>query len=151
MFHSVEFYVILFTIAALAAGAIAMPRQKGQAETSFATGTLDREVDTTPRLEFQCLDNGDVILRRCGLHDLTTAATVALAITRVGFDITIEERVTPGNAPDATPIERATFLLEGLAQERYHITYNSHAFSTFLATTLPNRPGIAFTRQFPEA
>ena len=148
--HSTEFYVILFTAAAMIVGLLVKPRERGQAETSFATATLDREVDTTPRLEFQCLDNGDVILRRCGLHGLTSAATVAIAITRIGFDLEIEERITPGMPnPTDTPVERATFTIKGLANERYHIRYNSSAFSTFLATTLPNRPGINFTRAFP--
>lgn len=128
-------------------GLLVKPRERGQAETSFFTATLDRDVDTTPRLEFRCLDNGDIILRRCGLHGITSSATVALAVTRIGFDLDIEERVTPGHPAD-TPVERATFIIKGLANERYHIRYNSSAFSTFLATTLPNRPGIAFSRQF---
>lgn len=146
--HSTEFYVILFTIAAMVIGLLVKPGQRGQAETSFLTGKLDREVDTTPRIEIRCLDNGDVELRRCGLHGITLSATVALAITKIGFDLTIEERVTQGN-PSDTPAERATFIIKGLAQERYHLKYNSSAFSTFLATTLPNRPGISFTRHFP--
>lgn len=146
--HSTEFYVILFTAAAMIVGLLVKPRGRGQAETAFFTSTLDRDVDTTPRIEFRCLDNGDVILRRCGLHGITASATVALAMTRIGFDLEIEERVTPGNPAD-TPVERATFTIKGLANERYHVRYNSSAFSTFLATSLPNRPGIAFTRQFP--
>lgn len=146
--HSTEFYVILFTIAAMVIGLLVKPGQRGQAETAFASGVLDREVDTTPRIEIRCLDNGDVELRRCGLHGLTKSATVALAITKIGFDLTIEERITPGNPTD-TPVERATFIIKGLAPERYHLNYNSSSYSTFLATSLPNRPGIAFTRQFP--
>ncbi len=150
MWHSVEFYVILFTVAAMVVGLMARPADKGEAHTSFATGELSREVDTTPRIEVRCLDNGDVELRRCGLHGITGDATVALAITRIGYDISIEERVTPGDG-SGTTVERATFLIKGLAQERYHMKYNSEAYSLFLATTLPNRPGIAFTRVFPSA
>lgn len=129
-------------------GLLVKPGQRGQAETSFVTGTLDREADTTPRIEIRCLDNGDVELRRCGLHGLTKSATVALAVTKIGFDLSIEERVTPGDPAD-NPVERATFIIKGLAPERYHLKYNSSAYSTFLATTLPNRPGIDFSRQFP--
>lgn len=147
MFHSVEFYVILLTVAALAVGLIVKPRDKGQAETSFAAGRLSRDVDTTPRLQFRCLDNGDLEITRCGLTGLTSAATVAIAITRIGFDISIEERITPA-AGDGEPIERATFIVPDLASERYHITYNSAAYSLFLATTLPLRPGISFVRPF---
>lgn len=130
-------------------GLLVKPRQRGQAETSFCTGSLDCDPDTTPRLEIRCLDNGDVVLQRCGLQGITSAATVALAVTRIGFDLEIEERITPGT-PSDTPVQRATFIIEGLARERYHLRYNSSSFSTFIATTLPNRPGIAFTRTFPD-
>ncbi len=144
---SVEFYVIMFTVAALLVGLIVKPREKGPAETSFVTAmVLDRETDTTPRLEFRCLDNGDVALIRSGLSGITDTATVALAITRIGFDISIEERVTPGSG--GYPVERASFLLEGLGAERYHITYNASSCSLFISATLPNRPGINFTRLF---
>lgn len=146
--HSTEFYVILLTIAAIAVGLLVKPSQRGQAETTFVTGEPERDVDTTPRIEIRCLDNGDVELRRCGLHGLTSSATIALAITKIGFDLSIEERVTPGNPAD-TPVERATFIIKGLANERYHLKYNSSSFSIFLATILPNQPGIAFTRNFP--
>lgn len=145
---STEIYVILLTVAALAVALIVKPRNKGQAETTFATGRLGRDVDTTPRLQFRCLDNGDLEITRSGLTGLTTSATVALAITRIGFDISIEERITP-TAYEGDPVERATFILPGLAPERYHITYNSPAFSTFVAATFSLRPGIAFTRNFP--
>lgn len=146
--HSTEFYVILLTVAAFIVGLIAKPHDKGQAETSFAKATLSYDSDNTPRLEFQCLDNGDIVLHRCGLCGLTSSATVALAITRIGFDLSVEERITPGNNSD-TPANRATFLIENLASERYHLAYNSSAYSTFLSTTLINKPGIAFSRNFP--
>lgn len=143
---STEFYVLMFTLAACCVGLIVKPSRKGQAETSFAEAmVLDREVDTTPRVEFRCLENGDVLVRRSGLSGITSSATVALAITRIGFDISIEERVTPGRGGE--PVERATFIIDGLGQERYHIKYNAPEYSLFVATTLPVRPGIEFTRE----
>ena len=93
---STEFYVIAFTLAALLVGLIVRPRERGQAETTFASGSLSDDPDTMPHLRFRCLDNGDVIIDRYGLSGLTTASTVALAINRIGFDLTIEERVTLG-------------------------------------------------------
>lgn len=180
LLNSTEFYVILFTVAALLVGLIVKPRDRGAAETSFATGTLTTEPDTTPRVEFECLANGDILLRRCGLTGLSADTTVALAITRIAFDVTIEERITPQPMPGAAPMRpnsqtslqsgpftttlqgfpsgfnaagegpnAATFLLEGMAPERYHITYNSSAYSTFLSTNFTNRPGTAFAREFP--
>lgn len=148
---STEFYVIVFTVAALVIGFLVKPASRGLAETSFAEGMLTADApdaDPTPRIEVQCLSNGDVAISRCGLTDLTSSATVALAITHIGFDLTVEERVTPGHYADS-PVNRATFIIKGLAPERYHIKYNSPSYSIFLATTLPNRPGIAFTRNFP--
>ena len=132
-------------------GLLVKPGSRGQAETSFSEAILTSDTppaDTPPRIEVQCLDNGDVVISRCGLTGLTTSATVALAITRIGFDLTLEERITPGHYADASA-DRATFIIKGLARERYHIKYDSPSYSTFLATTLPNRPGIAFTRPFP--
>ena len=44
---SVEFYVIMFTLAAMQVGLIVKPKDKGPAQTSFAVAlTLDRETDT---------------------------------------------------------------------------------------------------------
>lgn len=141
----------MFTIAALLVGLIVKPHQRGQAETSFATPVaLDRETDTTPRIELRCLNNGDIALIRSGLAGLTDSATIALAITRIGFDISIEERITPPQAPGAT-VERATFLLTDLGAERYHITYNAPTYSLFLATSITNRPGINIVRNFTNA
>ena len=148
---SVEFYVLMFTVAALLVGLIVKPKEKGAAETSFATAmVLDRETDTTPRLEFKCLENGDVVLIRSGLSGITDTATVALAVTRIGFDISIEERITPGEG-DGEAVERATFILGNLGAERYHVTYNSSAYSLFMSTTLVNRPGIGFVRFFTQS
>lgn len=155
--HSVEFYVMLFTIAALCVGILAVPSGRGRAETGFLTGKLDFDPDPTPRVEFRCHDDGSVEMRRTGLPSgLDNAATVALAVTRTGFDISIEERVTPGTAASAGLLEselmavnRATFVIPGLAQERYHIKYNSDATSAFVALTLSNRPGLTAVRNFP--
>ncbi len=134
----------------MAIGIIVKPAGHGPAETLFVEGLpdLEPEADTTPRIEVKCCDNGDITLRRCGLEGLTSAATIALAITRIGFDITIEERITPVDG-FGIPITSTTFTLKGFARERYHLTYNSSAFSTFLATSFPNHPGIEFSRTFP--
>ena len=147
-FHSVEFYVILFTVAALVIGLLARPSEKGPAETSFATGMLGYDPDPTPRVEVNCLSDGTVALRRCGLAGLTESATVALAVTRTGFDLTVEERVTPGLS-SGQEVNTATFLLPGLAAERYHVKYNSAPYSTFVSFSLHNRPGMKFGRVFP--
>lgn len=146
--HSVEFYVILFTIAALLVGLLARPSQKGPAETSFVTAMLGYDPDPTPRVEVKCLSDGTVALRRCGLHGLTDSATVALALTRIGFDISAEERVTSGLS-SGQEVNTATFLIPSLAPERYHFKYNSSPYSLFLSFSLHNRQGLSFSRTFP--
>lgn len=146
--HSTEFLVIIFTLTALLVGMIVKPSHRGQAETSFARGLMSYDPDTTPRVEFSCMESGEVAIRRCGLPGLTDSATVALAITRIGFDIAIEERITEGSYLDPEA-NAATFFIGPLGHERYHISYNSAPCSLFLATTLTNHPGIAFTRTFP--
>ena len=144
--HSTEFYVVMLMLAAMAVAAVARPSGRGEAVTEFAAGTLSMDADDRARVEAICQDDGSVILRRCGLLGLTDSATVALAVTRIGFDITIEERITPGG--DGVSVNCATFRLEGLAHERYHLKYKSDGYSRFVAFTLHNRPGMTLERDF---
>jgi hypothetical protein len=157
--YSIEFYVTLFVIAAFAVALLALPAGHGPVETCFANGILSLDenlADPTPRLELECQEDGSVKITRYGLpDDLNSAATIALAINRKAFDIAIEERISPASRPlldsELTPVNTATFYLQGLAHERYHIKYNSDATSSFTALTLMNRPGLRSTRIFREA
>lgn len=154
-FHTVEFYVILLVIAAFCVGLLAIPSGSGPVETGFADGLLsftpEGEADPEPRIEILCQEDGSVKILRYGLPaDLDSAATVALAVSRKGFDISIEERITPSGRPllasEATPVNTAVFHLPVLARERYHIKYNSDPTSSFTTLTLHNRPGLRSTR-----
>lgn len=154
-FHTVEFYVILLVVAAFCIGLLAVPSGVGPVETEFANGLLsftpEGEADATPRIEILCQEDGSVKLMRYGLPaDLDSAATVALAMTRKGFDISIEERITPSSLPllasETEAVNTATFHLPILARERYHIKYNSDSTSSFTTLTLHNRPGLRTIR-----
>jgi len=147
--QSTEFLVIIFSLAAVLVGLIVRPTSRGQAETSFARGELYPDSNPTPRLEFRVTPSGALEISRCGLTDLTNADSVSLAITRIGFDIDIEERIVRNENTSGHPVHRAIFLIENLAPERYHLKYNSSSYSTFIATTLPLRPGLNFSRTFP--
>lgn len=161
--HSVEFYVIIFMVAAFAVALIAMPQGRGPVETSFAEGMLDKAPegsDLSPRIELLCLDDGNVKITRYGLPEgLDSGATVALALSRKGFDISAEERITAVNYRAANAlldserqeVNRATFILPGLACERYHLKYNSDATSSFAALTFLNTPGRHTVRLFRQA
>lgn len=152
---SVEFYVIIFTAAALAVALIALPQNQGPVITSFASGHLEPVInpDATPAgvsissiesaLELRCLPDGTVELRRYGLPPLPPDSIVALAITRKGFDLSIQERITAphGSEMVGEPMV-AVFNIGHLANERYHLKYNSDPTSTFAIITFRNRPGL---------
>lgn len=150
---SIELCVVLFMAAAFVVALCARPRGTGPAETGFLTGELSSEPpgqpagapappEPSPSVEFLCRDDGAVVITRHGLQGLTEGATVALAVTRTGFDITVKERIAPAREPGGAPVDTATFVLDGLGQERYHIKYDSEATSSFAALTLRNTPGL---------
>lgn len=154
---SIEFCVVLFMAAAFVVALCARPRGTGAAETGFLTGELSSEPpgqpagapahpEPSPSVEFLCRDDGAVVITRHGLQGLTEGATVALAVTRTGFDITVKERIAPAREPGGAPVDTATFVLDGLGQERYHIKYDSEATSSFAALTLRNTPGLHAVR-----
>lgn len=156
--HSVEFYVIVLLVAALAVGLLAMPSGHGPVKTSFAEGflTYDQAAGPEPRLELECLPDGNVKITRHGLPDnLDNAATAALAISRKGFDLTVEERLTPASRPllasETSAVNTAVYILTGLARERYHLRFNSDSTSSFTTLTFVNRPGLRSTRVFRQA
>lgn len=154
---SIELCVVLFMAAAFVVALCARPHGTGPAETGFLTGELSSEPpgqpagapahpEPSPSVEFLCRDDGAVVITRHGLQGLTEGATVALAVTRTGFDITVKERIAPAREPGGAPVDTATFVLDGLGQERYHIKYDSEATSSFAALTLRNTPGLHAVR-----
>lgn len=157
--HSVEFYVIVLLVAALAVGLLAMPSGHGPVETDFSEGFLSYNpdmTDLTPRIELEALGDGSVKISRYGLpEELGSTAAVALAITRKGFDLTVEERITPSSralpASETAPVNMAVYIINGLARERYHLKFNSDSTSSFTALTFMNRPGLRSTRLFHNA
>lgn len=158
--HSVEFYVILFVVAALVVGIMALPASNGPIETDFTTAKLSDSplaaADPSARLEVECQPDGTIKVSRFGLPDeLTSDATVAIAITRKGFDLTLEERITPGRGglldSERAQVNCATFYLVDLAHERYHIKFNSESTSSFTAFSVNNLPGLKSTRPLLQA
>lgn len=154
---SIELCVVLFMAAAFVVALCARPHGTGPAETGFLTGELSSEPpgqpagapahpEPPPSVEFLCRDDGAVVITRHGLQGLTEGATVALAVTRTGFDITVKERIAPAREPGGAPVDTATFVLDGLGQEPYHIKYDSEATSSFAALTLRNTPGLHAVR-----
>jgi hypothetical protein len=142
-FHSVEFYVIMTFAAAAIIALCARPSGRGTALTHLVAGWLaEGNADEEPALHVECLENGDVQLRRTGLHDVYATGAVSLAITQIGFDLDIKERVTEGAAVDGTTVREAISTLTFMAQDWYHIKYTDEKTGRFAAFTLHVRPGL---------
>lgn len=142
-FSSTEFYVIASVAAAAVVALCVKPQPRGEAIERLLAGTLCdvSDPDLRPRITLACSSDGRVMLTRSGLHGLTTHGAVSLAATRIGSDITIEERITP--SPGGEPVDTALFTLDFLTPGRYHIRYNSDAtglFAAFTFTSGPDRP-----------
>ena len=147
-FLSVEFYVMAAVAAAAVIGLCVKPASKGPASTHLLPGILCCDTDATgpqaPELHFRCAADGTVMLSRCGLSGITDSGAVSLAVTKTGFDLSIEERIVPADGGE--PINMVLFTLDFLGQERYHIRYNSEPTGLFATFTLTNIPDMEITK-----
>ena len=140
---SVEFYVYATLVAAAIVAFLARPSARGEARQHLLAGDLSNVsgcswsdvVSSQPSISLRVRDDGAVMLTRHGIEGVSISGAVSLAVTVIGFDITIEERIVPGNNLDE-PIDTASFVLDFLAPDRYHLKYNSSATSRFATTTL---------------
>lgn len=145
IFTTTEFYVTVLVIAAAVIAFAAMPAQRGAVKEYLLAGkivTVDSE--TEPSISVECLQSGAVKLCRKGFQTCIPPAAVSLAITVKGFDVTINERITPGHIEGA-PVE-AEFTLDFMGQDRYHIRYISDTTSRSCTMVLNNLSGIKITR-----
>lgn len=144
---SIDFYVYATLVAAAIVAFLARPSERGEARQHLLAGELSNATKRSwsdsnsaqPAISLIVRDDGAVVLFRHGIEGVSSSGAVSLAVTVIGFDITIEERIVPGNNLD-DPIDTATFVLDFLAPDRYHLKYNSQATSSFVATTLLVRP-----------
>ena len=144
---SVEFYVYATVVAAAIVAYLARPSSRGEVRQYLLAGELSNASNRAwtdlptlpPSISIIVRDDGAVVLFRHGVEGVSTSGAVSLAITVIGYDITIEERIVPGNNLD-DPIDTATFVLDFLAPDRYHLKYNSSATSRFATATLLVRP-----------
>ena len=144
---SVEFYIYATVVAAAIVAYLARPSSRGEVRQYLLAGELSNASNRAwtdlptlpPSISIIVRDDGAVVLFRHGVEGVSTSGAVSLAITVIGYDITIEERIVPGNNLD-DPIDTATFVLDFLAPDRYHLKYNSSATSRFATATLLVRP-----------
>ncbi len=148
IFNTVEFYIITAFIAAAVVAAASMPSRRGAARTFLFACTLrDDAAPSDPGIVALVRDNGELEIHRFGLTgvDMATGAC-SLAVTIIGFDVTIEERIVPGRGglADATA---AFCTLDCFGQERYHFNYRSEATGRSAAFTLNIKPGNRIERR----
>lgn len=145
--NSIDFYIVATLVAAMIVAFAARPAARGEARQFLLAGDLDYTgSDDSPSVMITALDDGTVVLQRRGLKNMTATSAVSLAVTVMGWDIVIEERLSDGCQNDAM-IDTATFYFDFLAPERYHLRYNSESLGLFAATQLTNRPGYKINRQ----
>lgn len=146
MFDSIEFYIITAFIAAAVVGFSAMPSRRGAARSFLYGGELyDDATPSAPGIVFIVRDDGTLDVYRFGLDGVTLSGAYSLALTIIGFDITIEERLTAGNRND-TPATAASAHIDCLGRERYHFHYRNQAIGRSAAFSLNIRPGNRIER-----
>ncbi|MCM1066186.1 MAG: hypothetical protein NC418_01270 [Muribaculaceae bacterium] len=146
IFQTVEFYVITAFLAAAVVGAVAMPQRKGAARNFLYAGTLRADATPSqPGIVALVTDAGALEIHRFGLEEVDMSGAYSLAVTIIGFDVTVDERLTPGRLRegDATA---AMAVLDCLGAERYHFHYRSEATGRSCAFSLNIRPGNRIER-----
>lgn len=146
-FHTTEFFVIATVVAALIVGFMAIPTKRGEARQFFVEASVmaTDDGDDTPSIEFICRDDRSVTLIRRGLQGVRTLGMVNLAITIIGFDITINERLVEGSTWDGMA-DTAMATLDMMGAERYHVVYKSESISRMATLTINNHPGFQASR-----
>lgn len=141
MFGSIEFYVVAVFIAAAVIGLAAMPRSKGEARTFLYAGELAPDITPSEAGILAHVDNhGRLEIYRYGLEGISMAGAYSLAVKIIGFDVTIEERLTTGTrSAENAAIGFAS--IDCLGPERYHIQYRSEATGRSAAFSINIRPG----------
>ncbi|MCM1111299.1 MAG: hypothetical protein NC336_08830 [Clostridium sp.] len=149
-FETTEFYVIAAVVAAAVVAACIKPSQKGAVATHLLAGFLREDPEPgEPRIEIECRDDRTVILRRRAVDMVGMDGAVSLAVSVSGFDISVAERLVPGNSGLDRRV-MAEFCLDFLGQERYHLRYESDTTGYFTAFTLANRPGVRILRDLKQ-
>ncbi|MDE7426687.1 MAG: hypothetical protein K2M79_02675 [Muribaculaceae bacterium] len=146
IFNTVEFYVILAVVAAAIVAAASIPASKGEAKLHLLPCILDSGDAAIPAgLHFRCRDDGSVDVVRTGLQGVGPAGAVSMSVKVIGFDISIEERVTHSDTSHGE-FHEACFNMDFLAPEWYHIKFNSEDTGQLCACTLHVRPGLKMSK-----
>ena len=150
IFTTVEFYVITAFIAALVVGFAALPSRRGPARQILVAGSLRTDAaPSEPGIVAIVGDDGSLTIYRFGLEGVPENGAYSLAVNIAGFDVTIDERLTPGRrSADSNdiPVTAAMAEIPGFGAERYHFNYRSETLGRSAAFTLNIRPGNRIER-----
>lgn len=140
IFQTIEFYIITAFLAAAVVAFAAMPSKRGAARTFFFPCNLRTDAaPSEPGIVALVNDRGALEIHRFGIDGLATDGFCSLAVTIIGFDVTIEERLTPGRGSEYATAAYAE--LDCFGAERYHFNYRSDAIGRSAAFSLNIRPG----------
>lgn len=134
-------------IAAAVVGLAAMPSRRGEARQQLVAGELIYDAaPSVPGIVIIVNDDATFTIYRFGLENVAESGAFSLAVTFIGFDITIDERVAYGRQ-DGRMATAAQATIKGVAPERYHILYRSEATGRNAALSLNMRPGNRIDRE----
>ena len=141
-------YILLLFAAAAFVAFVCRPKGRGEAVKRLFAGELlpvdsSHEVVSEPSISVRCLEGGKVLFERLGVDGLTSSGAVSLAVTFVGKDVEIVERVMPGY-PSDIPMAGASFVIDMTGHEWRHIRWSNEDNGLWCAFTLHVRPGIHF-------
>ncbi len=146
IFQTVEFYIVAAFMAAAVVAAASMPSRRSSARMYTYGGTLRTDAAMSEAgIIAQVNDSGELVIHRFGLDNLTTSGAYSIAVTIIGFDVTIEERITCDRFEN-TPATAAYVSLDCLGPERYHFLYKSEATGRSASFSLNIRPGNRIDR-----
>ena len=142
IFQTVEFYVVMVFLAAAVVGLAAMPSRRQLIAGELLSGATPSE----PGIVAIVNDDGSMTIYRFGLENMCESGAYSLAVTFIGYDVTIDERLVYGRH-GGIETNSAQATVTGLAPERYHIHYRSEATGRSAAFTLNMRPGNRIDRK----
>ncbi len=146
-FHTTEFYIILFIVAAAIVAYAALPHRGGAVREVLLAADLipsdpSSPADARPAIEVYCDERGNVMLKRSGLPDIYLSGTVSAKVEVKGFNITVYERLTQARDGDySCRAGSALFTLDFLGSERYYLRYESEVTSSAATIAFRNVAG----------
>lgn len=128
-------------------GFTAMPSRRSAARNFLYGGDLITDAaPSVPGIVAMVGDDGVLTIYRFGLDGVGVSGAYSVAVTIIGFDVTIDERLTVGRRGEP-PATAASVRIDCLGPERYHFHYRNEALGRSAAFTLNLRPGNRIDRR----